>query len=114
MPAGVGGRRLPGAGPNGSAGGGPVPSTGGGQEGGQNAEVTLTPAGEVVEVEKEIAAGDLPGAVARTLGQKYPRAAFEKVEEVREGDRVRYEVLLVTAAKQRVEVKLDPKGQVIG
>jgi uncharacterized membrane protein YkoI len=79
---------------------------------GHNHDVTLKQDGTVVSVEKEITARDLPRAVSEALAAKYPRATFKKVEEIREGKKLTYEVLLVTANKKTIEVVLDPSGKV--
>jgi hypothetical protein len=80
---------------------------------GQKLEVTLKPDGTIVSVEKEIAAKDLPKAVTAALDSKYPKATIKKVEEITTGEKVTYEVLLVTAAKKRLEVVFDTTGKVI-
>jgi hypothetical protein len=80
---------------------------------GHNHDVTLKQDGTLVGVEKEITARDLPRAVSDALAAKYPRATFKKVEEITEGKKVTYEVLLVTADKKTLEVVLDPTGKVV-
>src|SRR5689334_4740830 len=76
---------------------------------GQSIEVTATADGMILEIEKQIAARDLPGAVAKTLEEKYPRATYKIIEEVvkvKDGKEKleSYEVLLVTAGKKKLEV----------
>jgi hypothetical protein len=83
---------------------------------GHNIDVTLTPEGTLVSIEKEIAAKDLPKAVADTLDQKYPKATFKTIEEVvkvRDGKEKLeyYEILLVTAEKKKLEVTITPDGK---
>ncbi|HEY7428954.1 MAG TPA: PepSY-like domain-containing protein [Gemmataceae bacterium] len=80
---------------------------------GQTIEVTVTPDGKIVSIEKTIAAKDLPKAVAEAIESKYPKAAIKKAEEVTEGGKTNYEVLLVTADKKAVEVVLDPAGKIL-
>jgi uncharacterized membrane protein YkoI len=76
-------------------------------------EVTVTPEGKIVSVEKTIAAKDLPEAVADALKKKYPKATIKKVEELSKDDKVTgYEVLLVTSDKKTVEVVFDPTGKI--
>jgi uncharacterized membrane protein YkoI len=78
----------------------------------QNIEVTLTPDGKIVSIEKEIAAKDLPKAVAEALEKKYPKATIKKVEEIIKDDKlVKYEALIVTADKKKLEVCFDPSGK---
>lgn len=80
---------------------------------GHKIEVTVTPAGKIVSTEKTIAVKDLPKAVAEALDSKYAKATIKVVEEVTEGEKVSYEVLLVTAGKKTVEVVFDPSGKVV-
>ena len=80
---------------------------------GHNIEVTLTPEGKIVSVEKEIAAKDAPKAVTEALDAKYPKATVKKVEEVVENEKTTYEFLIVTAEKKTVEVVFDPKGKLV-
>ena len=83
------------------------------KDGEQTIEVSLTPEGEIVEIEKVIAAKDLPTAVTTALGEKYPKAKIVKVEEITKGEKVTYEVLLVTADKKKLEVTFDGTGKVL-
>lgn len=80
---------------------------------GQTIEVSATPDGKIVSIEKTIAVKDLPKPVAEALEKKYPKATLKKAEEVTEGEKVSYEVLLVTADKKTLEVVFDPKGKVL-
>ncbi len=80
---------------------------------GHNIDVTLTPEGKIVSVEKEIAAKDAPKAVTEGLDAKYPKATVKKVEEVTEDGKVTYEYLIVTADKKTLEVVLDAQGKVV-
>jgi hypothetical protein len=83
---------------------------------GQNIEVTTTPEGAIVEIEKEIAARDLPKTVSGALESKYPRATYKMIEEVimvKDGKETLeyYEVLLETADKKKLEVSVTPEGK---
>jgi hypothetical protein len=81
---------------------------------GQNIEVTVTPEGKIIEIEKEIALKDVPKAVSEALEKKYPKATVKKVEEIIKNDKTEgYEFLLVTADKKTVEVKFSPEGKVL-
>jgi uncharacterized membrane protein YkoI len=80
---------------------------------GHKIEVTVTPQGKIVSIEKTIAVKDLPKAVAEAVAAKYPKATIELAEEVTEGEKVNYEVQLVTADKKKVEVVLDPAGKIV-
>jgi uncharacterized membrane protein YkoI len=84
---------------------------------GHNIDVTLTPEGGLVSIERSIEAKDLPKAVADTLEQKYPKATLKLVEEVikvREGKEKLeyYELQLVTADKKKLEVTVTPDGKI--
>ena len=83
------------------------------KDGKQNVQVTVTPEGEITEVEKEIAAKDLPKEVTAVLDDKYAKATIKKAEEVTKGKELTYEVLLVTKDKKTLEIKFDPKGKVL-
>jgi uncharacterized membrane protein YkoI len=83
----------------------------------QNIEVTLTPDGTIVEIEKQIAAKDMPKTVLKALEDKYPKATYKMIEEVikvkdKEEKLAYYEVLLVTAEKKKLEVSVTPEGKI--
>ena len=85
---------------------------------GQKIEVTLTPEGKIVEIERQIAAKDMPKAVTDALQAKYPKATYKVVEEVIKGNGKEekvdyYEVLLVTAGKDKLEVSVAPEGKIL-
>jgi hypothetical protein len=80
---------------------------------GSNIDVSLTPEGKIVSIEKEIAAKDLPKAVSEALDAKYPKATIKKLEEVTENDKIVYEALLVTAEQKTVEAVFDPSGKLV-
>jgi hypothetical protein len=84
---------------------------------GQKIDITLTPEGKLLGLEKEIALKDLPKVVAATLTQKHPKATYKIIEEVfkvRDGKEVLeyYEVLLVTADQKEAEVLILPDGKI--
>jgi len=80
---------------------------------GQTIEVTLTEDGKITEIEKDIAAKDLPKAVTAAIDAKYPKAKFKKVEEITKDDKVTFEVLIDTADKKTLEIKYDADGKVL-
>lgn len=85
---------------------------------GQAMDVTLTEAGQIVEIEKEIAARDMPKAVAAALEARYPKATYRIVEEIfkvanKEEKLVYFEILLVTADKKTLEVQVAPDGKIV-
>jgi uncharacterized membrane protein YkoI len=80
---------------------------------GQKLEVEFKPDGTFVSVEKEVAAKDLPKAVADAIEAKFPKATIKHAaEETAAGDKVTYEVILVTADNQRYLLELDSKGKI--
>jgi hypothetical protein len=83
----------------------------------QKIEVSVSPEGKLLEMEKQIDAKDMPQAVVDTLKEKYPDASYKMVEEITKVNGTEekvdgYEVLLVTAAKKRVEVVVSPDGKI--
>jgi len=56
---------------------------------GKKIEVSLTPEGTILEIEKEIAFDDLPKAVSDTVKTKYPKADIKLAEEVDQSQRRR-------------------------
>jgi len=87
------------------------------KDGGKKIDIMLAPDGTITVIEKEIAARDLPKAVQATLDKKYPKATYKKTEEVikvKEGKETLdfYEVLLATADKKEVEVKVSADGKI--
>jgi hypothetical protein len=84
------------------------------KNGGHDLEVTLSPEGKILAVERVIEAKDLPKVVEDALEAKYPKAKIEKVEEVSKDDKVAsYEITIVTADKKKVEAEFDLKGKFI-
>jgi uncharacterized membrane protein YkoI len=80
---------------------------------GQSVDVTVSPDGKIVSIERTIASKDLPRPVTQALNGKYPRADYKKVEEITEDGKLTYEVLLVTAEKKTIEVVLDRDGKIV-
>lgn len=80
---------------------------------GQTVEVSVTPTGKIVSIEKTIAAKDLPRSVSKAIKDKYPRAQLKRVEELIEDGKTSYEVLLVTAGNAEIEVVLDREGKIL-
>jgi Putative beta-lactamase-inhibitor-like, PepSY-like len=81
---------------------------------GHNLEVTISPDGEILVVEKIIPVKDLPKIVSEAVEAKYPKAVIKKVEEISKQDSVSgYEVQIVTADKKKLEAEFDVKGKFI-
>jgi uncharacterized membrane protein YkoI len=80
---------------------------------GQTVDVSVTPDGKIVSIERTIAAKDLPRPVAEAINRKYPKAEHKIIEELTEDGKTSYEVLLVTADKKKIEVVLDRDGKIV-
>jgi uncharacterized membrane protein YkoI len=80
---------------------------------GSDYDVSLTPEGQIIEIEKTIAAKDLPAAVVKGLDQKYPKATIKLAEEISKDNKTNYEVIIETADKKKLEVVLDPTGKIL-
>ena len=65
--------------------------------------------GTIVEIEEEIAAGDLPAAVKAAIQEKYPSGKVEKAERVTKGSTEEYELHLVIG-KVKHEVVVSSEG----
>jgi hypothetical protein len=74
--------------------------------------------GTIIEIEKEIAAKDVPEVIIKAVQAKYPKAT---IKEVMEGNKVKgkeekpdhYEVTLETAEKKSVEVIVSLDGKTV-
>ncbi len=87
------------------------------KENGKTIDVTGTPEGALLSIEKEIADKDLPKAVKDAVEKKYPKASYklaEEFNEVKDGKEklLYYEVQLELADKKRVEVEIEPDGKI--
>jgi hypothetical protein len=78
-------------------------------------DVTVEPEGKIVSIEREISSTELPKAIRQAVAARYPRSSYNRVEELLKGDGTlhAYEVLLLTAEKDSVEVVLDLKGKIL-
>ena len=84
---------------------------------GKNVDVTVTEAGVITTIEKQIDAKELPKAVTESLEKKYPKATrkiIEAVYSVKDNKETLnfYEVLLVTAEKKQIEVQILADGKI--
>lgn len=87
------------------------------KDGGQQIDVTLTATGKIEAIEKELAVGDLPKAVTAALEKKYPKATYQKIDavfEIEDGKEELefYEIEVVTAGKQELELKIGADGRI--
>jgi uncharacterized membrane protein YkoI len=82
---------------------------------GRKYEMDILKDGTVIEIEKEVAAKDVPQAVTRTVKAKFPKASIKEVMEVNKVKGKKetphhYEVVLVTGGKEHeIEVSLNGK-----
>ncbi|MBA4063351.1 MAG: hypothetical protein C0501_06495 [Isosphaera sp.] len=85
---------------------------------GRKCEADIKEDGTYINYEKEIPAKDLPKAARDALDKRYPKATFKEVMEETEvkgkDEKVAaYEVVLETADKKEVEVKVSPDGKIL-
>lgn len=81
---------------------------------GQTIEVTVNEGGQIVEIEYQIDAKDLPKAVTEALNTKYGALKFEKAEDIVKGDKKYYEVLIAHAnGARKTEVQIDKDGKIL-
>lgn len=85
---------------------------------GQHIDVTLSPEGELMMIEKQITGKDLPEPVTKLLEREWPKAKHKIVEEIvkvmkKEEKLAYYEVLLDTAEKKTIEVQVAADGKVV-
>ena len=89
------------------------------KESGKTIDVSISPEGSIVLIEKEIDPRELPKAVTAAVEAKYPKATYKIAEElipVKDGKETldAYEVLIETADKKaRWELKLDRDGKIL-
>jgi hypothetical protein len=84
---------------------------------GLNIDLTLTPEGQIQDIEKEIATKDVPKSVADAIFAKYPKSTFKKAEElykVANGKETMtaHEVVIVTADARTIEVVVSPDNKI--
>jgi hypothetical protein len=85
----------------------------------KNVDVTCTPEGELLTIEKAIDAKALPRAVTKAIEDKYPRPTYKIAEEIIKVDKTKetldfYEVLLVTQDKKKtMEVQVTAEGKIV-
>jgi uncharacterized membrane protein YkoI len=80
---------------------------------GQEYSVSLTAAGKITEIEREIEIKDLPKAVSEAIKKKYPKGKMEKAEEVTADGKTTYEVVVEASDDKDVEVTVDASGKVL-
>jgi Putative beta-lactamase-inhibitor-like, PepSY-like len=81
-------------------------------------EADIKENGTYVNYEVAIAEKDLPKAVREAIDKKYPKATLKEIMEEKEVKGAEeklsaYEVVLVTAEKKDVEVRVSPEGKIL-
>jgi hypothetical protein len=85
---------------------------------GRHCEADIKEDGTYINYEKAIPAKDLPRAAAEAIEKKYPKATTKEVmeeTEVKGKDEKlsAYEVVIETADKKEVEVRVSPEGKIL-
>src|SRR5215471_13868498 len=88
------------------------------KEGERKCEADIKEDGTFINYEKAIEARNLPKVVREAIDKKYPKATLKEImeeTEVKGKDEKlsAYEVVLVTADKREVEVKVSPEGKIL-
>lgn len=88
------------------------------KEGTRKCEADIKENGTYINYEKAIEAKDLPKAAREAIDKKYPKAKLKEImeeTEVKGKDEkvVAYEVVLETADKKEVEVKVSKDGKIL-
>jgi|SRR5262249_13197370 len=85
---------------------------------GRKCEADIRENGTYINYEKAIEAKDLPKPVRDAIERRYPKATLKEVMEEtevkgKEEKLSAYEVVLVTADRKQVEVRLSPGGKIL-
>jgi hypothetical protein len=88
------------------------------KEGTRKCEADIKENGTYINYEKAINAKDLPKVVRAAIEKKYPKASLKEVMEETEvhgktEKRSAYEVIVVTAEKKELEVRVSPEGKIL-
>jgi hypothetical protein len=88
------------------------------KENGRACEADIKENGIYINYEKAIEAKDLPKAVVAAIEKRYPKATLKEIMEEtgvkgKEEKLSAYEVVLVTADKKDVELRLSPDGKIL-
>jgi hypothetical protein len=85
---------------------------------GRACEADIKEDGTYINYEKAIAAKDLPAAVTKAIEAKFPKAALKEIMEEtevqgKEEKLSAYEVVLISADKKTLEIRLSPDGKIL-
>ncbi len=79
---------------------------------GYSMDVTVSAEGKILLVEKEIPVKELPKVITDAVETKYPKSTITSAEEISKDDKItKYEMVITTADKKKLEVSFDPKGK---
>jgi uncharacterized membrane protein YkoI len=83
---------------------------------GRKYEMDIKEDGTVIEIEKEVDLKDVPAAVTRAVGAKYPNSTIKEVMEVNKVNGtvetpIHYEITIETAEKKKMEVIVSLDGK---
>jgi uncharacterized membrane protein YkoI len=81
-------------------------------EGTTTRDILYSADGTVVETEEGLALSDLPEAVAKSAAKEFPGAKITRAERSTHGDKVAYELRIMTGKKAK-EVVFDVNGAVV-
>ena len=79
---------------------------------GRTIDANLSSEGEFLAIEKEIPSADLPAAVSAAVKAKHPKGKVKRIEEVTEGSKFFYELLVDENGKD-TEVTVDKSGKIL-
>jgi len=85
---------------------------------GRKCDADIKEDGTFINYEKAIEAKDLPKAVREAIEKKYPKATMKEIMQEtevkgKEEKLSAYEVVLVTAEKKELEVRVSPEGKIL-
>jgi len=88
------------------------------KQGDRKFEADIKEDGTILNFEEEVPAKDLPAAVKKAVGRRYPKAKLKeimKITEIKDRKETRggYEIVLETADKKEVEVTIADDGKVL-
>ena len=88
------------------------------KQGDRKFEADIKEDGTILNFEEEVSVKDLPAAVKKAVGRRYPKAKLKeimKITEIKDRKETRggYEIVLETADKKEVEVTIADDGKVL-
>ncbi len=83
---------------------------------GKQIDIAYASEGKLLEVEETIAQADLPEAVRAELARAFPQAEIQRVESIRKGEKLLYEIKLNVQAQgetKRYELVFEASGKLL-